>query len=179
MQTCLGQSSDIVSGMETKWRAHCGGRKHRAGTGRAARRKGRQRCSRQRRSGAQTGLVHRFTWVVVEGQHSHKTAGGQRRRLLVLIKDNDRPYKVFSSFRHFSYTVWWSKREKAELFFLSGFLLFSNRLNKSPLQESESWALLYLKLCLSAWDFTWKPNVKKTTGFSMAYSKKKKEPYPF
>lgn len=55
MQTCLGQSS--VSGMETKWKAHCGGRKHRAGTGRAARRKGRQRCLKQRRSGAQAGLV--------------------------------------------------------------------------------------------------------------------------
>ena len=103
MQTCLGQSSDIVSGMETKWRVHCGGRKHRAGTGRAAR--GRQRCLRQRRSRARTGLVHRFTWVVVEGQHSHKTAEGQRRRLLVLMKDNDVPYKVFSSFRRFSYTV--------------------------------------------------------------------------
>ena len=51
------------------------------------------------------GLVHRFTWVVVEGQHSHKTARGQRRRLLVLIKDSDVPYKEFSSFGHFSYTV--------------------------------------------------------------------------
>lgn len=26
MQTCFGQSSDIASGIETRWRAHCGGR---------------------------------------------------------------------------------------------------------------------------------------------------------
>ena len=31
------------------------------------------------RSRTQVGLVHRFTWVVVEGRHSHNTAEGQRR----------------------------------------------------------------------------------------------------
>lgn len=110
----------------------------------------------------------------MEGQRSHKTAEGQRRRLLVLMKDNDIPYKVFSSFRHFSYTVWWSKKEKAELFFLTGFLPFSNRLNKSPPQESESLALLYLKLCLRAWDFTWKPDVKKLQDSLWLIPKRKK-----
>lgn len=58
MQTCSGQSSDVASGMGTKRRAHCGGRKHRGGTGRAARRKGRQRCSRQGKEQNTDGLVH-------------------------------------------------------------------------------------------------------------------------
>lgn len=104
MQTCLGQSRHIVGGMETKWRAHCGGRKHRAGTGRLP--GGREGKDARDKEGAE----HRRTSSQIHlggcGRTAQsQTAGGQRRRLLVLIKDNDRPYKVFSSFRHFSYTV--------------------------------------------------------------------------
>ena len=122
MQTCSGQSSAIASGMGTKRRAHCGGRKHRGGTGRAARRKGRQRCLRQgkeQNTGGTSPQIHLGgCGRTAQSQHCRRA----EEEVLVSMKDSVVPYKVFSSFRHFSYTVRRSKKQKAELFFFTGFL---------------------------------------------------------
>lgn len=137
MQTCLGQSSDTVSGMETKWRAHCGGRKHRADYRLPGGRKAKH-ARGQRRSGAQTGLVHDSLGWLGKDSTVTKLPEGKGGGCWVLIKDNDRPYKVFSNHLDISPTLCDGQRErKAELFscLLSS---LSNRLNKSPLQESES-----------------------------------------
>lgn len=121
------------------------------------------------------GLVHRFTWVVVEGQHSHNTAEGQRRRLLVLMKDNVVPYKVFSSFRHFSYTVRRSKKQKAELFFFTGFLPLFEQIQQKSTARVRKLSFIIFKIVFKCLRFHLKAQCEETTGFSMAYSQKKKK----
>lgn len=77
MQTCFGASSDIM-----QWRPVEGPlwRQESTELGLAGLPGGRKaKMLETRRERSTDGTSSRFTWVVVEGQHSHKTAGGQRR----------------------------------------------------------------------------------------------------